>query len=193
MKPSLCICALLPRVETKARVVVVMHALEHKKSTNTGRLLLRCLPNSELVWVGNPRRVLDEAPIPKPPGVVLFPVAGAQPMEDFRGVADLTVVALDANWRQAARMRKRYAEANLPFAHAPAGPTTYELRKGPHAHGMSTFEAVARSLAVLEDVDVAPLLRALTIFQDRLLWLRGTKTRDAVTGGIPDGVERHSA
>jgi DTW domain-containing protein YfiP len=178
-------CSLLPKIATTTRVVVVMHPLEERKSTNTGRLAARCLANASVSAYRDPIDFAGRTP------VVLFPVAGAQPIDDFACRDDVTLVALDANWRSAARMRKIFARQGFAFASAPAAATTYALRKGPHEHGMSTFEAIARSLAVVDGIDVAPLLRALAVYQDRLLWLRGTKTKDAVLGGIPDGVHRH--
>ncbi len=190
MKEALCICASLPWLHNRTRVTVVMHKLEHRKSTNTGRLAVRCLDNSALVFHDEIAAV-DGALRGRRP-VVLFPVAGARSIEAFRGEEGLALVVLDANWRQAARMRKRFAAQGIPFARAPAGPSAYALRKGPHDDGMSTLEAVARSLAVLDDLDPAPLMAALEAFQDRLLWLRGLKARGAVAGGIPAGVERHT-
>jgi len=53
-----CLCDLLPRVETRTRVVVVLHQLEDHKTSNTGRLAHRCLPNSEIVIRGDPERAL---------------------------------------------------------------------------------------------------------------------------------------
>lgn len=189
-------CDRLPRIETRTRVVVVMHGLEHNKSTNTGRLVHRCLPRSELVLYGNDLPPLQERPWPADhTPVVLFPVAGAQPVSDFLDVAragKLALVVLDANWRQAARLRKRFASQNIPFVRAPDGaPTVYKLRNEPHEAGVSTLEAVARSLAVLEERDMEPLVATLRVFQDRTLWMRGVLDKDHVEGGIPDGVLRH--
>jgi DTW domain-containing protein YfiP len=169
-----------------------MHGLEHAKSTNTGRLVERCFTNARITLFGNNLPELpDELWPPGAKPVVLFPVAGAQPIEDFRGVDRVCLVVLDANWRQAARLRKRFALRSVPFARAPAVPTLYRLRGEPHEGGMSTFEAVVHSLGALEDVDTAPLLRAFRIFQDRTLWTRGTIDKSAVEGGIPDGALRH--
>lgn len=198
LKPSLCMCDRMPRIETRTRTVVVMHKGEHQKSTNTGRLAHRCLPHSDLVLYGDraqrlPERVWadDETP------VVLFPVAGAQPIGDFVDTArtkKLALIVLDANWRQAGRLRKRFASQNVPFAAAPSlEPSIYKLRSEPHEGGMSTLEAIARSLAVLEDVDVAPMLDAFRVFQDRTLWMRGAIDRDDVYGGVPEGLLRQRA
>lgn len=51
-----CLCGLMPRVPTRTRVVVVLHQLEDHKTSNTGRLAHRCLPNSEIVFRGDPER-----------------------------------------------------------------------------------------------------------------------------------------
>src|SRR3569833_3045585 len=51
-----CLCDLLPSVPTRTRVVVVLHQLEDHKTSNTGRLAHRCLPNSEIVFRGAPAR-----------------------------------------------------------------------------------------------------------------------------------------
>ena len=54
MHLSLCICALLPRIETRTRVVLIIHQLESLKPTNTGAVAARCLPNSAVVYRGRP-------------------------------------------------------------------------------------------------------------------------------------------
>src|SRR5262245_49682423 len=83
---SLCLCALVPRVATRTRVVLVMHQLELNKPTNTGRLAVRCLPNSEVLVRG--REAEHRLPV-QLPGVplLLYPHAGAQPLERWAGSA----------------------------------------------------------------------------------------------------------
>src|SRR3569623_3738666 len=51
-----CLCDLSPSVPTRTRVVVVIHQLEDHKTSDTGRLAHRCLPNSEIVFRGDPAR-----------------------------------------------------------------------------------------------------------------------------------------
>ena len=67
-----CLCGLLPRVETRTRVVLVLHQLEDHKTSNTGRLALLCLPNSEIVFRGDPERAqrayLARQALPAPDG-----------------------------------------------------------------------------------------------------------------------------
>ena len=45
---SLCICDLIPRLELKTRVALIVHTKELKRTTNTGRLAIRALMNSEM-------------------------------------------------------------------------------------------------------------------------------------------------
>ena len=184
-------CSLFPRVATKTLVVVVMHGLEHPKPTNTGKLVVACLPHSELHLFGPDLPPLMERPWPAThTPVVLFPVAGAEPIEAFRGTRDMALIALDGSWRQAARLRRRFATLGVRFAAAPAGPSVYRLRAEPDAQGMSTFEAVTRSLAVLEGIDPEPLERTLRIFRDRTLWCRGSIRDHEVEGGLPPGITK---
>ena len=191
MKRALCMCALLPQLPTRTQLSIVMHKLEAVKSTNTGRIAHACLPSSTLHMFGP-----DLPPLPARPWphgctpVVLFPVAGAQPVADFVGEKQLCVIVLDGSWRQAARMRKRFASQDVPFVTVTrAKPTIYRLRTEPHPGGVSTLEAVAAALGVLEGPHVEDaLLHALQIFVDRTLYTRGALAKEAVTGGIPDGV-----
>jgi DTW domain-containing protein len=61
MHRSLCICALLPRLETRTRVVLLLHQLEVDKPTNTGVVAARCLVNSAVVFRGRAPRGEHEA------------------------------------------------------------------------------------------------------------------------------------
>jgi DTW domain-containing protein YfiP len=193
LKPDICMCALLPRIATRTHVDVVMHGLEQRKSTNTGALALTVFASSTLHLFGNdlPKLQDDVWPAGRTP-IVLFPVAGAQPVHEFKDVVDtLALVVLDANWRQANRLRKRFAARNIPFVSVEAK-GEYKLRNSPHEGGLSTFESIVHALAALEPdrVDVDAALAAFRVWQDRLLWTRGTIATGAVEGGIPEGARR---
>lgn len=186
-------CAQLPHIVTRTHVDVVMHGLEQRKSTNTGALALKVFASSTLHIFGNnlPKLAEDLWPAGKTP-VVLFPVAGAQPVHEFRDVVDtLTLIVLDANWRQANRLRKRFAARNIPFVSVEAK-GAYKLRNSPHEGGLSTYESILHALGALEPerVDVESALSAFRIWQDRLLWTRGAIATGAVEGGIPEGARR---
>lgn len=190
---SLCLCADLPRLATRTRLVVVLHRDELRKPTNTGRLAARCLEGSEVVVRGNRTDAPFDAPHDRQ-AVLLFPHDDAVPLDrlalDGRPV---TLVVPDGTWRQAGKMRQRMPGlASLACAALPAGaPTTYRLR-GPHEGGLATLEAIARALRVLEGEPVErALLRVFAMMVERTLWARGRVDAAEVTGGVPAGTRRH--
>ena len=52
---SLCVCALIPRIATRTRLLLVIHRREERKPTNTGRLAIECLSNSQVLVRGHQR------------------------------------------------------------------------------------------------------------------------------------------
>ncbi len=139
MHLSLCICALLPRIETRTRVVLIIHQLESLKPTNTGVVAARCLPNSAIVYRGRPPEaggasMTGDAPTLSAAGaqrLMLFPHASATPLEDWRGRAEpIALLVPDGTWRQAGRTRTQLAAqlGDIPCVSLPAAPAQKRLR-----------------------------------------------------------------
>lgn len=177
---------------TRTRVALVLHQREEHKSSNTGRLAVRCLPNSVVVAQGRlstaaglGRDVVAEAPYPWQSSqgtcVLLFPDEGARPIEEWRGSTDLTLIALDATWSQAARARRRLPGLiDLPSAFVPAKPPLYAMRHDPRPGRVGTMEAIARALGVLEGAAVQVALeRILRLAAERTWRARGYGNRIA--------------
>jgi DTW domain-containing protein YfiP len=202
MLGRLCVCPLIPDppLVTRTRVVLVMHRIETSKSTNTGRIATACLANSEIIIRGregqpSERLAWSEAVQP----LLLFPFEDARPLADAARILDgrpVVLIVPDGTWRQASKVRRRVpgladmtcvsvsGEARLP----------YRLRAEAHAHGLSTIEAIARAMAILEGEDVQHTLE--TVFRsmvERTLWTRGELAAGDVCGGIPAGAARHDA
>ena len=193
---SLCVCDRLPRIETRTKLLLIIHRIEDRKPTNTGRLAAHCLANSEVILRG------DEAAPPAPftwgretQPVFLFPREGAVPITRFVGSsAPVTLIVPDGTWRQAFKVRKRIPGlSDVPSVSLPPGPpTAYRLRAETQDQGLATIEAIARAFGVLDGPAVqAELERAFKMMVDRTLWARGLLDTDRVTGGIPEGAERH--
>jgi DTW domain-containing protein YfiP len=156
-------------VRTRTRILVVRHALEAFKSTNTGRIALLGLENAELVEHGGPEGEVDlEAAIGED-AALLFP--------DGRPLTRLprTLVVLDASWAQARRMTQRIAAVrSLPRLTLPPFPPLPRLRRAPREDGLSTIEAIARAVAVLEGEEAArPIERLCELHVERALASRG--------------------
>lgn len=195
MLGGLCVCAELPRLDTRTRLVLVIHRYEDRKPTNTGRLAAACLVHHEIIVRGAEGR--PDAPFVAPAGtrpVLLFPDDDAVPLDRLPpGPEPVTLIVPDGTWRQAQRVRTRVPGLrDVPCVTLPPGPPSrYRLRTEPRPGGLATMEAIARAYGILEGAAAqAALERVFTIMVERTLWTRGQLDASAVTGGIPDGVTR---
>jgi len=199
MHGSLCVCALIPRIETRTRLVLIVHRYEDRKPTNTGRLATLSLANSEVVVRGHeaqPSAALPFAPDTQP--LLLFPQEDAVPIERFASSPrPVTLIVPDGTWRQASKVRKRVPGLrDIPCVSLPRGArSTYRLRVDAHEEGLATVEAIARAFGILEGERGDGVQRALEhlfhVMVERTLWARGLAEAADVTGGIQEGAERH--
>ena len=188
----LCVCAHAPRVASRTPVILIVHVHDLGRTSNTVRLLGLAIRNATVVCHGvfpdpaDPASVLPSGVTP----VVLFPGHGAEPLTPEL-VASLpsppALVVPDGNWRQASRMVKRLpllagaVKVALP-TRAFAGAA---VRRNSAGNRMSTYEAVAQALAVLEGEAVAaPLLDFYRRATDRMLLVRGKLRLGDVYGGL---------
>jgi len=153
-----CLCAAIPVVATRTRVVIVRHHLERHRSSNSGRLAHLALPNSTIIEHGGTNGpavlpALDGAWLVFPEGELVesFPVPPRQ------------LVVLDATWSQARRMfRKLQGLRGLPLLRLPEAPMpAARLRESPAPDRVSTIEAIARALRLIEGEAVAAPLERL--------------------------------
>jgi len=194
---EMCICALIPspRIETRTRLVLVIHRIEERKPTNTGRLATECLANSSVVVRGHegaptPRFEIDPATRP----LFLFPYEGATPLDRIEPSDRPTVLIVpDGNWRQASKVRKRVAGlADVPCVTLPAGePSEYAIRTEAHDTGLATMEAIARAMGLLEGNHVRVALEAVfRAMVERTLRARRGVVDLPLRAGRPDTPER---
>ena len=193
---SLCVCALIPRIPTRARLVLMIHRREARKPTNTGRLAIECLPNSEVrlrghEWSPDVPFTWDGSTQP----LFLYPEADATPIARFAASErPVTLIVPDGTWRQAAKVRSRVPGlADVPCVSIePDAPTIYRLRNETRDGGLATIEAIARALGVLEGRHVRVALeKVFRAMVERTLWSRGQLDTDGVSAGIPAGALRH--
>lgn len=177
MYERLCLCATIPRLETRTRLVLVIHRDETNKPTNSGLLAVSSLVNSEACVRGlhggePPALAFDAATQP----LLLFPHADAQPLERFAASPrPVTLIVPDGTWRQAARARHRVPGlAGVPCVALPADEPVARLRAQPHDQRLPTLIAIARALGILEGAEVRVALEQLFFaLVERTLRLRG--------------------
>ena len=153
---------------TRTRVVIVRHHREKYRSSNSGRLAHLALPNSEIVEHGGLGAAARAA---GPRRCVAGVSRGRADDRARRQPPPRQLVVLDATWSQARRMyRKLDAAARAADAaaarRADAGGAAARCRPAPGR--VSTIEAIARALRLLEGDEVAaPLERLFAVAVER--------------------------
>ena len=164
-----CVCDLLEPVAARTPVRVIRHIRERYRSSNTGILLSKLLPDATVVDVGNGDSP-DLSFLSQGNPVLVWP-GPATPLPE-----NPTLILLDATWSQASRMYRRIEGLpQLPCLPLPApDPARKRMRESTVVNGMSTLEAAAAALSLLEGPEVAaPLLRLFDQMTERQLRLRG--------------------
>lgn len=186
----------MPRIDTRTRLVLFTHRREDKKTTNTGRIALECLANSELHVRGHESD--PSAPFVSDEGrdtLLLFPDPDATPLSEFvPSGRPVTLIVPDGTWRQASKVRRRVAGlAQVQCVSlSKQGPSLYRLRSETREIGLSTLEAIARAFEFFEGADVrAALDRVFLAMVERTLWSRGRLATAKVSTGLPSGLQRH--
>lgn len=152
---SHCLCALIPSLASRTRVVLLQHPSEVGHALNTARLAALGLCNAEL-RVGE---VFEDLPaLLATPGYrvgLLFPGDEAQVLAGYAQMPDerpWLLVVPDGTWRKA----RKLLHLNPLLAALPrvtlgtVQPSRYRLRKAPEEGALSTVEAVVQALNVLE-------------------------------------------
>ncbi|WP_432755193.1 tRNA-uridine aminocarboxypropyltransferase [Pseudomonas sp. WMBT8] len=158
-----CLCALIPRLDSRTRVLLLQHPSEVNHALNTARLAALGLVNAQLV-VGEIFEDLQT--LLNPPGYqarLLFPAEDAQPLQAYSPSSQpLLLVVPDGTWRKARKLlHLNPLLAALPRVTLAEGAVSrYRLRKAPGPGALSTVEAIVQALQVLEaPQSFEPLLR----------------------------------
>ncbi len=163
-----CVCSHVMPMPTRTRVVLLQHPREHRVGIGTARLAHLSLPASSL-HVGlkfDGDDAVSAALAGGAPAYVLFPGRGAIDVADLPRGRPLTLVALDGTWSQARKLLNLNPTlAALPrVAFTPRRLSDYRIRRQPAAHCVSTIEALAEMLSLLEP-ESGPFDRLLDPFR----------------------------
>lgn len=153
---GLCLCAEVPRVETKTGFLILRHVNESRRRTNSARIAALAIPRCEIVDNRDQRDLTGFEP---PPGSwLLFPGGDTAAPE---APPPSTVVVLDGTWREAKRLFIRIpALHRLPRVPLREPAPTDHLRRPPPG-GMATLEAIACAVETLEGPEKAKVLHNL--------------------------------
>ena len=205
--PGLCVCPPAPVVDNRVSVLVLQHPQEQDRVLGTARLLERCLSSAHVtvglswrnlahaahtpteqaapeprqwgvLYLGGDRGAVDPA---RDRPLVALDRKGQRLADQAAGLTGLKgIVALDGNWAQAKALwwRNAWLTRLRRLVVVPRERSLYgNLRREARPDAVSTLEAVALALSVLEDDD-SVRERLLVPFRDLIRRARSAGVRD---------------
>jgi DTW domain-containing protein len=172
---------MIPRIELRTKICLVIHHRELSRSSNTGLLALRALVNSEMRIRGEAREALDLKDLitPQYRTFLLYPAGDAMELDNALVMQEPTPIQLlvpDGTWRQARKIHSRHAELKeLPRVKISAlNNSTFQLRAQSKPERMATLQAIAEGLGIIEgDLVRAQLMKLYQAKIERTLRGRG--------------------
>lgn len=176
-----CICTAITKTAVDTEIIILQHPTEKNRAKNTARLISLVVPDTKLI-VGEGAADFEQVKqhlltqksretsvavlFPSPASTILSEVS--QPT--LKKIQ--TLILIDGTWRKAKKMWQLNPWL-WPFVVSRLeadSKSRYRIRKGSEAGGLSTLEAAALALEILEDADTKPLYRAFEAMQDK--WLQ---------------------
>ncbi len=165
---NLCICELIPSLELKTRICLIIHHKELKRTTNTGQLAIKSLKNSELRIRGlKEQKPLDLSDLltANYRSFLFYPSDNALELNQelvAQSPLPIQLIVPDGNWRQAGKVHLRHPELkNILKVKLNTAPLSQHHLRAEHTpEGMATLQAIAYALGIIEGEHVrASLLK----------------------------------
>lgn len=175
---DLCVCEYIKPLNIETNVSLIVHVRELKLTSNTAQFAQKMLPErANIVIRGRINETFTTHETLERSGrpLFLYPHEDSLELNDefkekFPGPYHLIIP--DGNWQQARKVRQREEGfTSLPAVRLPSGITSeYGLRKAPQPEWVSTYEAMAHALGVLEGAEVRD--RLMDFFR---VWVKHTQ------------------
>lgn len=183
LNKSRCVCAFIPKLDLKTRLCLVVHAKELKRTTNTGRLAIEALVNSEMRIRGADQNALDLSDLltPEYRTVMFYPSDDARELtaefvaEDPRPIQ---LIVPDGNWRQASKVHYRHHELkDVPRVMIKTpNQSPVHMRAENTPEGMATLQAIGEAIGIIEgEAAKEPLMKLYRAKLEGTLQGRGIK------------------
>jgi len=165
--PSTCICGAIKRLTNKVSVVILQHPSEEKIAKNTAKLLNLSLTDCKIIKGENNTDFAMLNSLPVKSTVLLYPNEHATYLDDTNpkpALSNIThLIVIDGTWKKAYKILQLTPLLTkfktVSFKQLPQN--RYAIRKAPRADSLSTLEAVAHSLLLIEQLNPAPLYNLL--------------------------------
>lgn len=173
-----CVCEFIKPFKIETNVSLVVHVRELKLTSNTAQFAKKMLPdNAEIVIRGRVNEKFDPSFTLNRPGqnLFLYPHEDALELDDdfkVKHPGPYNLIIPDGNWQQARKVRQREEGfRDLLTVKLPPGiHSEYGLRKTQYPEWVSTYEAMAHALGVLDGPEVTEKL--MSFFR---LWVKRTE------------------
>jgi DTW domain-containing protein len=177
---NVCICTALSKFSLATRVSLLIHAKEINRLTNTGRIAGLCLENSSVICRGQKDNPISKSDL-LPEGYshrILFPYASEELSEDMKIIdgKPLNLIVPDGTWPQAKKLviSEDYLYSIKRVKLPESSPSVYQLRRTENPGHISTIEAIARALGIVEGNHIRNELEKIFYFmREKLIRLRG--------------------
>jgi DTW domain-containing protein YfiP len=182
---------LAPRLNLETRVEAVIHYADHRRMSNSGRLIDLALANSAVHIRGLPGKLVEFADGRLWSDLMLFPGDNAAVLSpELIGTLEHPVRLLvpDGNWNQAAgAARREPLLANARPVRLPPGiAAKYRIRHHGDPAKLCTFEAIIRALGIIEGKGTeASLEEFFRIWVIRTLYLKGRMSKAQMSEAVP--------
>ncbi|MCP4941237.1 MAG: DTW domain-containing protein [Planctomycetaceae bacterium] len=150
----MCYCSTIPTVANRTPILMLQHRRERFHPFNTARIVNQALEQSNLL-VGHNHDLstrFDQLPLQAETGL-LFPGDDAKVLTEIpESEFPKQLIVPDGTWHHVKTLMRDIPRLQtLPrFCLAPTNPSRYRIRREPHAHGLSTLEAVVSALRSIE-------------------------------------------
>ncbi|RJX77777.1 tRNA-uridine aminocarboxypropyltransferase [Pseudomonas sp. LS-2] len=148
-----CLCALIPQLDSRTRVLILQHPSEVNHALNTARLAALGLNNAQLEVAEIFDHLETLLNVPGYQARLLFPGEEATALTPQAAeTGPMLLVVPDGTWRKARKLlHLNPLLASLPRVTLENAPVSrYRLRKAPGPDALSTLEAITHALQTLE-------------------------------------------
>lgn len=165
---SHCLCQSITQVSHQTRVIVLQHPSEVKNAKNTVRLLNLLSDNIEVI-IGETdadfAELRTQIATRSDKYALLFPSEDAlklEPSSNSNLTFD-TLVVIDGTWKKAKKilLLNPWLEQINKVSFSQEHQSSYQIRSTKVSGGLSTIEATAYALNLIENTEIAPFMTAL--------------------------------
>lgn len=162
-----CFCKKIPSINNKTPMTVIIHIKESSLTSNTARLALKSLNNSNYYIRG---QKFNETALDIKKGhhhLYLYPHEDSEVLtKELVDSIDkpIQLIVPDASWKQARKIRRRENLDELQTVRLPLEiKGNYTLRNSGKENSLCTIEAIAYALGIIESKDIQDSL--INIFE----------------------------